>query len=447
MKDLTHGNEAKLILLFSLPMLLGNVFQQFYNMVDSIVVGQFVGKQALAAVGQSFPVIFVFVALVTGFGMASNILVAQYYGAKKFDRLQAVVDTSLAFTVVFSLAVTALGILGAPVILRLMRTPGDVLPGAVLYLRIIFAGTIASFAYNTFSAIQRGLGDSRTPLYALIISTLVNVALDLAFVVFFGWGVAGVAIATVIAQVVSVSWTALYLAKKDTVFKLDVTHIRFDRAIFREIVRLGLPSGIQQGLVGAGLMTLTGVVNQFGTNPAAAFSVAGKLDSFAVMPAMSMSLAIASFTGQNLGAGRKDRVHRGLAYALSIALAVSGTIAAILYFRGDWFIRLFSGDREVIRIGTEYFKIVAFAYVAQTVMFCFSGVLRGAGSMVFTMLMTLMSMWIVRVPLALVFSRYWGTSGIWWSVVCGFAVGMTGTILYYAFGNWGKRALVMPLAD
>ncbi len=442
MKDLTNGNEAKLILLFSLPMLLGNVFQQLYNTVDSIVVGQFVGKQALAAVGQSFPVIFVFVALITGFGLAANILVAQSFGAKKTERLQAVVETSLAFTALFSILVTVLGIALAPLILRLMRTPGDAFPEAVIYLRIVFAGTFAGFGYNTFSAILRGIGDSRTPLIALIISTLLNIVLDLVFVVVFGWGVAGVAIATVIAQIASFAWTASYLSRKVTVFTLKFNLVRIDRAVFREIMSLGLPSGIQQALVGAGLMALTGVVNQFGTNPAAAYSVAGKLDSFAVMPAMSMSLALASFTGQNLGAGRKDRVHKGLFYGLIFAVGISGAVATLLYCMGGFFVSFFSGDAEVIRIGAEYFRIVAFAYVAQSVMFCFSGVLRGAGAMVFTMFMTLTSMWLVRVPLAMLFSYRWGTRGIWWAVVAGFSIGMVGTILFYYFGKWGTRRLV-----
>lgn len=446
MKDLTHGNETKLILLFSLPMLLGNVFQQLYNTVDSVVVGQFVGKQALAAVGQSFPVIFIFVALITGFGMAANILVAQNFGARKAERLQAVVETSLAFTAFFSVAVTIIGIAFAPVILRAMGTPGDAFNDAVLYLRIIFVGSFASFGYNTLSAILRGIGDSRTPLIALVISTLLNIALDLLFVVAFGWGVAGVAVATVIAQTVSFAWAALYLSHRVSVFSLNLARIGIDRAVFREIVALGLPSGIQQGLVGAGLMTLTGVVNQFGTNPAAAYSVAGKLDSFAVMPAMSMSLAIASFTGQNLGAGRKDRVHRGLVSGLAFALAISGSIATLLYLFGGFFVSFFSGDAEVIRIGSEYFRIVAFAYIVQTIMFCINGVLRGAGAMVVSMFITIASMWVVRVPLAILFSYHWGTRGIWWAIVCGFTVGMIAALGFYCFGRWDKRVLVKPVA-
>ena len=444
MKDMTTGHEAKTILFFAFPMLLGSVFQQFYNMADSFVVGTFVGKQALSAVGQSFPVIFVSVALVMGFGMASNILIAQFFGAKENDRVQGVVDTTITVTQVFSVAVTILGIVLAPFIIGLMQTPEDVKNDAVLYLRIIFGGSLVSFGYNAVSAIQRGLGDSKTPLYALMISTLVNVVLDLAFVVLFGWGVWGVGIATVIAQTVSLVWVLVYLKKKNPELRVSLFRFHFDREIFNKIFSIGLPSGIQQALVGAGLMTLTGVVNSFGTNPSAAYSAAGKLDSFAILPAMNIGMAISTFTGQNLGAGKKDRVHRGLAYGTLMAASITLTFAFLMFTFGNIFMRLFSNDKEVVRIGFEYLRIVSLGYILQTMMFCFSGVLRGAGATFITMLMTLLAMWIVRIPLAFVLSRYLGTGGIWWSIVIGFAVGMTGTILYYIFGKWERRVMVGP---
>jgi len=196
MKDLTRGHEARTVILFALPMLLGNVFQQFYNMVDSFVVGRFVGKQALAAVGQAFPVIFISVALIMGFCMGSNVLIARFFGAREMGKVQDAIDTSMTVTLAFSLVMTALGIAFAPFILRLMRTPDDVMPDAVIYLRIIFAGSVVSFGYNAVSSILRGLGDSSTPLYALVISTVLNVILDLFFVVTLGWGVIGVGVAT-----------------------------------------------------------------------------------------------------------------------------------------------------------------------------------------------------------------------------------------------------------
>lgn len=447
MKDLTKGNEAKLILLFSLPMLAGNVFQQLYNMVDSVIVGQFVGKQALAAVGQSFPVIFISIALVMGFGMAGNILIAQYFGAGRRDKVRAAIDTTMFVMNWFALGVTVLGILLAPAILRLMGTPADVIAPATLYLRIIFAGSIVSFGYNALSAILRGLGDSRTPLYALIISTVVNIILDSVFVIVFKWGVAGVGIATVIAQAVAYVWTIRYLNKRNPEYRVHFRSLKFDREIFRETFRIGLPSGAQQTLIAAGLATLTAVVNQFGTNPAAAYSAVGKLDSFVVMPAMNIGMAVSTFTGQNLGAGKGERVNRGLVAALAMAMAITLTLSGSLLAFGSALVSLFTPDAEVIRIGAEYFHIVAFGYIFQTIMFVVSSVVRGAGQTVFPMLMTLTAMWIVRIPLAFALSRRLGTNGVWLSIAIGFFVGMVGTVLYYFFGNWRRSVVSAPSSE
>ena len=438
MRDLTQGHEAACIFRFAVPMLLGNVFQQLYNMIDSFVVGQFVGKQALAAVGQAFPVMFVSVSLIMGITLAGNILIAQFYGARETGKMQAIVDTTLWITKYVAIAMTVLGLALAPAILALMQTPDDVMPSAILFLRIIFVGSFASFGYNAVSAILRGFGDSKTPLYALIASTLVNIALDFLFVLVFRWGVAGTAVATVIAQAVSLVWVLVALKSRHPDLRVSVFFPRRDLPVAKKIFAVGLPSGMQQALVGAGLMTVTGVVNGFGTNPAAAFSAAGKLDSFAVMPALNIGLAISTFTGQNLGAGRKDRVRRGLFWGSVMALAISFSVTAAMYLWGREFMLLFSSDSEVIRIGVEYLRIVSLGYAFQTLMFCFSGVIRGAGATMFTMFMTLSAMWIVRIPCALVLSRFRGTAGIWWAIVIGFAVGMSGTVLYYYFGNWDR---------
>ena len=420
-------------------MLLGNVFQQLYNMIDSFVVGQFVGKQALAAVGQSFPVMFVSVSLIMGITLAGNILIAQFYGARENGKMQDIVDATLWITKYVAIAMTVLGLAAAPVLLALMQTPNDVMPSAVLFLRIVFLGSFASFGYNAVSSILRGFGDSKTPLYALIASTLVNIALDFLFVLVFHWGVAGTAVATVIAQVVSLLWALAALKKKHPELRVSVFFPRRNILTVKKIFAIGLPSGAQQALVGVGLMTVTGVVNGFGTNPAAAFSAAGKLDSFAIMPALNIGLAISTFTSQNLGAGRKDRVRRGLFWGSAMALTISFSVTIAMYLFGKEFMLLFSSDPEVIRIGVEYLRIVSLGYAFQTLMFCFSGVIRGAGATMFTMFMTLMAMWIVRIPCALVLSRFRGTVGIWWAIVIGFAVGMVGTVLYYFFGNWDRK--------
>ncbi len=447
MKDLTSGSEVKLILLFTLPMLVGNAFQQLYNLVDTVIVGRWVGKEALGAVGQAFPVIFISVALVMGFGMAANVLIAQYFGAGNRERVQAAIDTTLVVVFRFALVVTVAGLFLAPAILRLMGTPADVMDGAVLYLRIIFAGFIPSFGYNAVSAILRGLGDSRTPLYALIIATLINIALDLVFVLVCGWGIAGVGVATVIAQLASFIWTILYLRKKNRSVTIRLIGLKMDQQMFKDSLRMGLPAGIQQALVGGGLMALTAVVNSFGTNTVAAFSAVSKLDAFVSMPAMNIGMAVSTFTGQNLGAGRRDRVSRGLKAALAMAMSITVFLAGALFIRGDFMIALFSPDSEVIRIGSEYLKIVALGYVAHTLMFAYMGVVRGAGETVFPMLMSLLGMWVIRIPLANLLSRYWGTAGIWWAITLGFCASAAGSILYYLFGPWYKKVIVRPAGD
>ncbi len=216
--------------------------------------------------------------------------------------------------------------------------------------------------------------------------------------------------------------------------------MRFDRGIFADIMKMGLPSGIQQALIGAGFMTLTGIVNLFGTDPAAAYTAASKLESFAVMPAMNFSMAIASFTGQNLGAGRIDRVRRGLRAGASMSFSLTFVVSTTLYFFGGNLLTLFSTDPEVLRIGAEYLKIVSLAYLMQTVMFSVSGVIRGAGRMTFTMVMALLSMWIIRIPLAFLLSSRFGTRGIWYAIDIGFFVGMSGSLIYYFAGTWKSAA-------
>ncbi|TFG82041.1 MAG: MATE family efflux transporter, partial [Spirochaetales bacterium] len=252
MKDLTRGNETTALISFAIPMLIGNVFQQFYTMVDSIIVGNFVGTEALAAVGTAFPVIFLMIALINGLTMGTMVLVAQYFGAKDFRKVRAAVDSGYIVLFWAGLAMSIVGVLSTDAILRLLNVPADVFAEASTYLRIIFSGLLAMFGYNAISAILRGLGDSKTPLYILIVSSLVNVALDLLFVVVFHWGVAGVAWATVISQGFSFIGGMVYLNARNEYVRLNLKTLRLDREIFIQSIRIGLPTGIQQTMVSVG---------------------------------------------------------------------------------------------------------------------------------------------------------------------------------------------------
>ncbi len=441
MKDLTKGRESTLIIRFALPMLVGNVFQQFYNMVDSWVVGRYVGKEALAAVGTSFPVIFLMVALALGIGMGANVLIAQFYGAKSNDRVKLTIDTAYISLFVVGIVLTIIGIITANPVLRLLNVPADVFDQASQYLRIIFAGMILSFGYNTVGGILRGLGDSMTPLFMLIVATVINIVLDLLFVRRFGWGVAGVAWATVIAQGVSFIGSVLFLNRTHDVLKTDFLHLKFNSEIFKEIFRIGLPSGVQQAMVSLGIMVMTAIVNGFGTVVLAGFSVASRIDSFVAMPAMNIGMALSGFTGQNMGAGETKRVSRGFHAALFIGLGITVVLSALIFFFGDLLIGVFTPELDVIAVGHEYLKVIAVFYFLFTIMFIANGVIRGAGAAMVPMISTLAAMWLVRIPCAIIFARLWGTLGIWYAMPTGWLIGALIALVYYKTGRWMKKAV------
>lgn len=441
MRDLTSGDETKLIVAFALPMLIGNVFQQFYNMVDSWVVGNFVGTEALAAVGVSFPILFLVVAMVMGMAMGSNVLIAQYYGAKDYARVRAAIDTTYLVLFWSSLILTVAGLAAVDPILALLRVPAELRPQAGLYLRIIFSGLVLTFGYNGVGAILRGLGDSKTPLYMLIASTVLNVVLDLTFVVVFGWGVAGVAWATVIAQGASFLGCLVYLNRTHELLRTNFLSLRFDRDIFLQSLRIGLPSGAQQTLVACGMMFMSAVVNGFGTTVMAGFSAASRIDSFASMPAMNISMALSSFVGQNLGAGKVDRARRGFRSALLIGVGITAVMVAALYFFGGPLVGIFTDDEAVVAVGARYLRIVGPFFFLFTAMFVTNGLIRGAGEAIVPLVSTILAMWLIRVPAAVLFSRLWGEVGIWWAMPTGWALGMCISLGYYRSGKWTKKVV------
>lgn len=444
MKDLTKGDETRQLIGFALPMLLGNIFQQFYNMVDSFVVGRFLGTTALAAVGVSFPILFFMLALITGVTMGSTVLISHYFGAKNTESLRKVISTSYIFLFLAGTIMTAIGVLSTSFILRLLAVPEAIMPEASAYLRIIFVGMLATFGYNGVAAMLRGLGDSKTPLYLLIASTLINIVLDLVFVVAFGWGVAGAAWATIIAQAVSFIGVLIVLDTRNPYVRLDGRNLKWDKAIFAQILRIGLPTGLQQTLVSIGMMVLMRIVNGFGPLAMAAYTAAARIDSIASMPAMNLSQAVTTFTGQNMGAGKTERVRRGhlSAIAMSTAISLAMTFCVVLF--GRQLMGIFTVDPAVIAIGAEYLLIVGLFYVVFGIMFINNGVMRGAGDVFIPMINTLLAFWVVRVPAALIFTRifHMGTNGIWWSIPAGWSVGFIFTSFYYRSGKWKTKNII-----
>lgn len=444
MKDLTKGNETTQLILFAVPMLLGNIFQQFYNMVDSFVVGRFVGITALAAVGTSFPIIFFMLSLIMGVTMGSTVLISQFFGAQDHNKLKKVISTSYIFLFLAGIVMSFIGVFSAGFILQAMSVPADVMPEAASYLKIIFAGMLATFGYNGVAAMLRGLGDSKTPLYLLIASTLMNIVLDLTFVLVFHWGVEGVAWATIISQAISFIGALILLARRKEYVAPDFKHLKWDKEIFSKMIKIGLPTGIQQTMVSLGMMVLSRIVNEFGPVTMAAYTASARIDSLASLPAMNLSQAITTFTGQNIGAGKVKRVKRGHLSAIVINSAISLilTITVVLFSKN--LMSLFTANPEVIAIGSEYLVIVGLFYVFFGIMFINNGVMRGAGDVFIPMINTLLALWLVRLPCAILFTRVFnmGTSGIWWSIPAGWGIGFIFSTWYYLTGKWKTKAIV-----
>lgn len=442
MKDLTVGKESKLIFQFAAPMLLGNVFQQLYNIVDSIIIGNFIGKQALAAVGASFPIFFALISMVIGFATGATIIIAQYFGAKKLDEVKRTIDTLYIVLFIGSIILSAVGIIFSDDIFRLIQLPEDVLPEATLYMRVYISGLVFFFGFNGTAAILRGLGDSKTPLYFLIISTITNIGLDLFFVIVLKWGIAGVAFATVIAQGGAFLTAVWYLNRTHDVVKLSLSRISFDKTIFKKSLRIGLPTGFQQTFVALGLLAIVWIVNLFGTDVIAAFSIVMRIDSLASLLAMNFAAALATFVGQNLGANKPERVKAGLiaTFKMTSVVSIAITIIAILFSK--LLMGIFTNDENVIDIGAKYLIIVSSFYILFSTMFVLNGVMRGAGDTLIPMFITLIALWIVRIPVSYWLSRHLDEVGIWWAIPIGWFIGMILSWFYYLTGRWKTKGVV-----
>lgn len=442
MKDLTVGKEGKLIMQFAMPMVYGNVFQQLYNVVDSIVIGHYIGSEALAAVGASFPIIFLLVSLIIGLGMGFTIIISQYFGAKEMGKVKQTIDTTYVILFFASIVSTVAGMSLSGPIFSLTGLPAEVLPQAKTYLTIYFAGSIFFFGFNGISAILRGLGDSKTPLIFLVISTITNVLLDLLFVVVFEWGIAGAAFATMISQAGAFVTAIFYLNKKHPMMNISFRKYTFSREIFKTSLRIGLPSGMQQMFVAAGLIALYGIVNKFGTATIAAYSVANRIDSFAAMLAMNFAAALSSFVGQNLGANKPERVRAGLKATWLITSGISLLFSAIVILFGRNLMGFFTPDAEVIQIGNDYLVIVGSFYILFSSLFVINAVMRGAGDTLVPMFITLIALWLIRIPVSYLLAGKIGVTGIWWAVPIGWGVGMVLTFLYYLSGKWKTKGVI-----
>jgi putative MATE family efflux protein len=376
---MTKGPIARQIILFSIPLLLGNLFQQLYNTADSIIVGNYVGKGALAAVGSSASVINLMVGAFMGISIGAGVVISQYYGAKDEENLSEAVHTTMAFGIVTGILLMIIGIAATPAILRWMGTPDSVIDSSILYFRIFFAGSLGASLYNMGCGILRAVGDSRRPLYFLIVASVLNILLDLLFVAKFHWGVAGAAFATIVSQFLSAILTILTLMRTNNAYRVCLRKIRFHWKQLRQIVNIGLPSAIQNAIVSFSNVVVQSNINSFGDIAMAGCGAYMKVDGFAILPVMSFSMAITTFVGQNMGAKEYERVKKGSDFGILASMITVQALACLVIVFAPQIIKVFNGEPEVIAYGARMAKCLGPFYFLAAVSHGVAGALRGAG--------------------------------------------------------------------
>ncbi len=392
---MTEGVIWKQLVFFAIPLLIGNLFQQLYNTVDSIVVGNFVSTQALAAVGSTGPIINTLVGFFMGLATGASVVISQYYGARDYKNLRLAVHTTLVMTFVLSIVFTFAGIAIVPAMLRFMKTPDDVFSESVQYLRIYFAGVSGLMVYNVGSGILRAIGDSRRPLYFLCFSSLVNIVLDLLFVLQFNMGIAGVAYATIIAQFASAALILIVLSNKSEPYGIVWREIRASKSILKVVSAVGLPAGLQQAVTSFSNVFVQSYINVFGSSCMAGWTSYSKIDQFVMLPMQSLSLASTTFVGQNLGAHQLDRA-KGMRTSLYIAIGTTLGLAVLLNIFASQLLQLFNQDPDVLHYGIIFVRFMSPFYVLCCWNQIFSGALRGAGDSTGPMVIMLSSFVVFR---------------------------------------------------
>lgn len=436
--DMTEGPIFKVLWKFTIPMLVSVMFQQLYNIADSVIAGKFAGVNALAAVGASYPITMLFMAVATGLNIGCSVVISLYFGAKEYSRMKCAVSTSLFGTVGISLILTVLGLIFCQPLLKLLRTPDDIFVDSALYLNIYILGLLFLFLYNICTGIFTALGDSKTPLYFLIASSLGNIILDLVFVICFEWGVAGVAWATFLAQGVS-SILAFVTLRKRLAQVQGKSEKRFSLQMLRKIMEVAIPSILQQSFISVGNLFVQGLVNGYGSTVVAGYSAAIKVNTFAVTSFTTLGNGVSSFTAQNIGAGKLKRISSGWKCSVGLVFGVAIPMFLLFFFAGSWIIQLFmsEGGENALAVGVYFLRIVSPFYFVVSVKLVTDGVLRGSGAMTAFMIATFSDL-VLRVILAFVLSWRFGESGIWMSWPVGWVIGTLLSLLFYGLGVWKK---------
>lgn len=447
--DMTVGTPWKKIVAFTIPMLVGNIAQQLYNTVDSIVVGKYVGDNALAAVGSAGPIMNLLLVLFIGISMGASIMVAQYFGAKQREQLSHTIGNCIFLTAVASAIIMVLAVLVVHPLLVLLKTPDTIIDWCTSYLLILFVGVIGVAYYNILSGVLRGLGDSFSALVYLLVSTIINIILDLLFVAKLGMGVNGVALATVIAQTVSAILCFIRLARLTDIFDLKLKYMKPHKKYVKNIVRLGLPSGLTQAIFSLSMIIVQSLTNSFGEMFIAANVIVMRVDGFAMLPNFSFGTSMTTYAGQNVGARAQDRVIKGAKQGTILAVLTTATITALILIFGKPLMGIFTETSELVDLSRRMMGILAVGYVAMAVTQSLSGVMRGAGDTMTPMWISLFTTVVVRVPLA--YGIAWFTRSaefpnghqecIFISLLCSWVIGSIVTTIFYLRGKWKDKAL------
>ena len=443
--DLTEGKVWKVIVRFALPLLVGNLLQQFYNITDSIIVGQFLGKEALAAVSASFFIYYFIISLVIGVGSGTTVVISQLFGAKQYQKVQLAFSSFFIFMLVGGIILSIAGIIFAEPVFRLTNTPEEVIPQAVAYFRIYIGGTFLFVTFNSIISILRGVGESVRPMLFILITTVLNIAFDLLFILVFKWGIEGAARATVVSQGIGMCIALAYVNNTHPLLSIKKQDMLFDWKLFKESLKIGLPTSVQQCAIALGLIALLGIVNSFGTNTLTAYGAAGKIDTIITQAILTLSGALAAFCGQNIGAGRLDRMKKGVRFTMYTNIALGLLTFAAVYLFGNEMMRIFTKDIDVVAIGKEYLLIIGGFFIVHGALNVYNGALRGAGDTLFPMITSLICLWLIRIPLAYYLSSWLGRNGIWWAIGISITIGLIVTFVYYKIGFWKRRRRIYEL--
>ena len=442
--NMVTDSPGRALLLFALPMILGNLFQQFYNIIDSVVVGRFVGEEALASVGASYSITNVFIAIAVGGGIGSSVVVSQFLGAKQTGNMKTAISTTLINFLSIGVILGGLGLLFNHQILSFMNTPENVFHDASVYLGIYFIGLPFLFMYNVQASVFQALGDSKTPLYLLVFSSLLNVVLDLLFVTQFFMGVAGVAIATLIAQGLSAVLSFLILIKRLKEYETTEPFRLYDWNMMLHMMRVAIPSTLQQSIVHIGMLLVQSVVNGFGSAVMAGFAAGTRIESICIVPMLALGNAMSTYTAQNIGAGKKDRVKVGYRYCYLMAGAFAVIICVIMEIWGDLFIRSFLNEGSAdtaFQTGMSYVRFISFFYICIGCKATTDGLLRGAGDVVVFTVANLVNL-AIRVSVAAVFAPIIGVQAVWFAVPMGWTANYIISFIRYLTGKWERVRLI-----